>query len=197
MLFTALESILNRNLAQSAAAKELLRTLEGKVFAIDVTGMPLKIYLRVADQRLAVSLKHEGVSDAVISGTALGLAKMIGAHPESSVRAGSVRIEGDAEIAQAFRDLLARAQPEFEEELSRVVGDVAAHQIGRTVRGVLDFGRRTGATFTQNVGEYLQEEGRDVPSRAEMNEFLEAVDRLRDDVARAEAKLALLERRSQ
>ncbi len=197
MLFTALESILNRNLAQSAAAKELLRKLEGKVFAIDVTGMPLKIYLRVADQRLAVSLKHEGVSDAVISGTALGLAKMIGAHPESSVRAGSVRIEGDAEIAQAFRDLLARAQPEFEEELSRVVGDVAAHQIGRTVRGVLDFGRRTGATFTQNVGEYLQEEGRDVPSRAEMNEFLEAVDRLRDDVARAEAKLALLERRSQ
>ncbi len=197
MLFTALESILNRNLAQSASAKELLRKLEGKVFAIDVTGMPLKIYLRVADQRLAVSLKHEGVSDAVISGTALGLAKMIGAHPESSVRAGSVRIEGDAEIAQAFRDLLARAQPEFEEELSRVVGDVAAHQIGRTVRGVLDFGRRTGATFTQNVGEYLQEEGRDVPSRAEMNEFLEAVDRLRDDVARAEAKLALLERRSQ
>jgi ubiquinone biosynthesis protein UbiJ len=63
------------------------------------------------------------------------------------------------------------------------------------VRGVLDFGRRAGTTFTQNVGEYLQEEGRDLPTRPEMNEFLEAVDRLRDDVERAEAKLVLLERR--
>ncbi len=196
MLFAPLESILNRNLAGSAAARELLRKLNGKVFAVDVTGMPLKIYFRAADERLAVMAQHEGVSDAVISGSPLGLAKMIGAQPESSIRTGSVRIEGDAETAQAFRDLLAQARPEFEEELSRIIGDVAAHQVGRVVRGVLDFGRRTGTTFTQNVGEYLQEEGRDLPTRPEMNEFLEAVDHLRDDVERAAARLALLERRN-
>ena len=47
----------------------------------------------------------------------------------------------------------------------------------------------------QNVAEYLQEEGRDVPSRTEAEEFLHGVDRLRDDVDRLEARLTLLEAR--
>jgi ubiquinone biosynthesis protein UbiJ len=47
--------------------------------------------------------------------------------------------------------------------------------------------------LTTNVVEFLQEEGRDVPTRVEVEEFLEGVDRLRDDAERLEAKLARLE----
>jgi ubiquinone biosynthesis protein UbiJ len=43
------------------------------------------------------------------------------------------------------------------------------------------------------VVEYLQEEGRDLPTRVEVDEFLEGVDRLRDDTERLEAKLARIE----
>jgi ubiquinone biosynthesis protein UbiJ len=43
------------------------------------------------------------------------------------------------------------------------------------------------------VAEYLQEEGRDVPTRVEVDEFLEDVDRLRDDTERLEARLSRLE----
>ena len=43
------------------------------------------------------------------------------------------------------------------------------------------------------MAEYLQEEGRDVPARVEVDEFLEGVDRLRDDTERLDAKLARLE----
>jgi ubiquinone biosynthesis protein UbiJ len=48
----------------------------------------------------------------------------------------------------------------------------------------------------QNVAEYLQEEGRDVPNRTEAEEFLHGVDRIRDDVDRLEARLKLLEARN-
>ena len=40
----------------------------------------------------------------------------------------------------------------------------------------------------------LQEEGRDVPSRTEAEEFIAGVDALRDGVDRFEARIALLER---
>jgi ubiquinone biosynthesis protein UbiJ len=43
------------------------------------------------------------------------------------------------------------------------------------------------------VAEYLQEEGRDVPARIEVEEFLEGVDELRDSTDRFEARLARLE----
>ena len=39
-------------------------------------------------------------------------------------------INGDAEIAEGFQELLRAARPDLEEELSRQIGDVAAHQVG-------------------------------------------------------------------
>jgi ubiquinone biosynthesis protein UbiJ len=106
------------------------------------------------------------------------------------MRSGTVRIEGDAEVAQAFRDLLKAAQPDVEEELSRLIGDVGAHQLGNLARGALQFGQRVADTFARNVSEYLQEESRDLMTRVEVDEFIEAVDQLRDGVDRAEARLA-------
>jgi ubiquinone biosynthesis protein UbiJ len=107
-----------------------------------------------------------------------------------------VRIEGDAEVAQRFRELLAVARPDVEEELALVLGDVAAHRIGRFARGVLQWGRAATDSLATNVVEFLQEEGRDLPTRVETEEFLAGVDRLRDDAERFEARLARLERRS-
>ena len=51
------------------------------------------------------------------------------------------------------------------------------------------------ATLGTNVAEYLQEEGRDVPTRLELEEFLRSVDDVRDATDRFEARLARLESR--
>ena len=120
---------------------------------------------------------------------------MAGPQPEAAIRGGAVHIQGDAEVAQAFSELLRAAQPDLEEELSRVIGDVGAHQVGNAARAALGFGRRAIDTLTQNVAEYLTEEGRDLPTRIEADEFCADVDTLRDDVARLEARLSLLEQR--
>ena len=195
MLLTPLETILNRNIAASRRARTLCEQLAGKVLAIHVLGMPVSLYFKVEPEMVSLSLTHEGEPDATLSGSPVGLANLTGAKPESAFRSGSVRIEGDAETAQAFQELLKQAEPDFEEEMSRVIGDVAAHQVGNLARGALAFGRRAAETLAQNVGEYLQEESRDVPARTEVSEFVEAVDRLRDDVERAEARLRNLETR--
>jgi ubiquinone biosynthesis protein UbiJ len=192
MLFAPLEAALNRNIAASAAARALCERLEGKTLAVKVAGLPFDLYLRCSAGRLHVT-STQSQSDATLSGTVVGLMSLAGAGPESAVRGGSVHIEGDAEVAQGFKELLALARPEFEEELARFVGDVPAHQIGRLARGALDFGKRLAGTFTQNVAEYLQEESRDLPSATEVAEFLQDVDRLRDDTERLEARLKLLE----
>jgi len=190
-----LESLLNRNLAASAAARALCQRLDAKVLALHVEGVPLSVYFKSHGESMTLHTEHQGTPDATLSGSPLSLLRLAGPAPEAALRGGSVHIEGDAEVAQTFSELLKAAQPDLEEELSRVVGDVAAHQIGNAARSALGFARRAKDTFMQNVAEYLQEEGRDVPNRTEAEEFLQGVDKVRDDVERLEARLSLLEKR--
>jgi ubiquinone biosynthesis protein UbiJ len=130
----------------------------------------------------------------VIEGTPIALARLAIGDPAQSIRAGGAQLSGDAEVAQGFQKLFAAAQPDFEEELSRLTGDVAAHHLANLARGALDFGRRARDTFALNVAEYLKEEGRDVPARGEVEEFLSGVDRLREAADRLDARLAAIER---
>jgi ubiquinone biosynthesis protein UbiJ len=193
MLLERLESVLNRNVAGSRRAQALARQLDGRVMSLTVEGTPLAFYFRADGGRLAIATRHDGPADASLSGTPIALLALAGPKAEGALRQGGVRIEGDAEVAQKFRDLLEQAQPDFEEELARVLGDVAARRFANVARGVLDWGRKAAGSLTGSVVEYLQEEGRDLPTRVEVDEFLDGVDRLRDDTDRFEAKLSRLE----
>jgi ubiquinone biosynthesis accessory factor UbiJ len=193
VLLGQLATVLNRNVAQSNRAAALLAQLDGRVLGLTLEGTPVTLYFKVADGRIGIDTRREGATDASLSGTPLGLLSLVGSGAADRVRSAGIRIEGDAEVAQRFQSLLQQAQPDFEEELSRVVGDVAAHQVANLARGFLDWGRKAGDSFSLNVAEYLQEEGRDVPTRLELEEFFEAVDHLREAADRLDARLARLE----
>jgi len=194
-MFSRLAAILNRNVAQSSRARTAAERLEGRVLSLALEGTPLTLFFRVAEGRITIDTQHEGVADASLSGTPLSLLSMVGPGAEERLRGSGIRIAGDAEVAQRFRELLEYAQPDFEEELSRVIGDVAARQVANIARGFFDWGRKAADSLSMNVAEYLQEEGRDVPTRVELDEFLEAVDQLRDAADRLEARIARLEPR--
>jgi ubiquinone biosynthesis protein UbiJ len=194
MLLKPFQDLLNRNIAGSSAARAMCRRLNGKVLALKFEGVPLNLFLRADAEQMVVTSQSDATASATLTGTPLAFMRLVGPKPEDALRGGSVHISGDAETAQAFSELLRLARPDLEEELSRIVGDVPAHQIGQAARSVLGFARRTAETFTQNVSEFLQHESRDAPSRTEADEFSSSVDKLRDDVDRLEARLALLER---
>ncbi len=175
-------------------ARGLCKRLEGKILALQFTGLPFGISFRCDGERMSLDTAAPDTPSATLSGTPLSLLQLAGAKPETALRSGAVHIEGDAEVAQTFSELLKHARPDLEEELSRVIGDVAAHQVGNAARSALAFGRRAADTFAQNVAEYLQEEGRDLPTRIEADEFIAGVDQLRDDTERLDAKLSHLER---
>jgi len=195
-VFDRLSTMLNRNVAQSERASAMARQLEGRGLSLVFEGTPLTFCFRVADGRIALDTRDAGEVDATLSGSPLSLLSLVGPGAEDRLRGSSIRIAGDAEVAQRFRELLQQAQPDFEEELSRVVGDVAAHQMANIARGFFGWGRKAAESFSTNVAEYLQEEGRDVPARVEVEEFLEAVDQLREAADRLDARLSRLESRA-
>lgn len=193
-LMRPLESLLNRNVAGSARARDLLGQVTGHSLELRLTATPLRLRFVADAGRVSILPGGEQPADAVIEGTPFALVRLAIGDPAQSIRAGGAQLSGDAEVAQGFQKLFAAAQPDFEEELSRITGDVAAHHLANLARGALDFGRRARDTFAQNVAEYLTEEGRDVPARTEVDEFLDGVDRLREAADRLDARIAAIER---
>ena len=182
-------SILNRNIQATTPAREIFAELSGSVVAVRVRDTALCAYFVFHDDLLQLATSSDQDPDVVITGSLVTLALMAGQTGEAAIRRGSLDLTGDAETAQQFQRLLKYARPDVEEELSGIVGDVAAHQIGNIARGIGRWGREAGATMGENIREYLQEESRDVPSRYEVDAFTDNVSALRDDVARLEARL--------
>lgn len=193
-LLRPLESLLNRNIAGSSRARALLAQVAGKSLEIRVTATPFRIRIEAAKDRIAIAAGSDAPADATIEGTPLSLARLAAPDTAQAFRGRSLQITGDAEIAQAFQKLFSAAQPDLEEELSRVTGDAFAHHVASLAHKALRFGLKARDTFAQNVAEYLTEEGRDVPAKFEVDEFLAGVDAIREATDRLEARLEQLER---
>ena len=192
LLFRPLELFLNRGLEQSAAAQGLARELEGRTLGWSVVGTLLDLRLRVSAGRLLVALPDGAAPDACLRGSVLSLGRLLREDPQAPVRDGSVQLTGDTELAERFGELLRLATPDLEQELSRLVGDLLARQVGNATRAFADWSATTGKTVERGVAQFLQEQSRMLPTRAEIDEFSHRVDTLVNDVARAEARIERL-----
>jgi ubiquinone biosynthesis protein UbiJ len=204
------EAVLNRNIAASGEAKTLARRLEGTSLQLNVEGFTRvraeclggRLGLLAVDDSAAdaspggTSPGGTSPADALISGSPPALLQMFKAAAPSAQTRSSVQIRGDAEIAGLYRELFAAARPDLEEELSRWVGDLPARHLSQLALSVRTWARRARRTAGENIAEYLQEEGRDLVTKTEMEEFLRGVDGVRDGVDRIEARLKGLERRA-
>ena len=145
--------------------------------------------------RLALTAGDESPADAVIAGSAPALLQMFRrANPAAQSRT-SIQIKGDAETANLYRELFSAARPELEEELSRWVGDMPARHLSQLAKSVRSWARRARRTAGENIAEYLQEEGRDLVSKPELEEFLRGVDEARETADRIEARIVHVEQR--
>lgn len=193
-LLRPLTRLLNRNIGEVTPARELCRQLDGKVVAVRVRDTGLAMYFCIDNETIELKPDSAQEPDVVITGSLVTLAGLAGTDADvAAVRRGALDVTGDAYTAQAFQQLLQYAKPDPEEELSRFIGDAAAHRAGAFARGLRDWATGARDTLGSNVREYLQEESRELPSRYEVERFGRDVDALRDAVARLEARINRLE----
>jgi ubiquinone biosynthesis protein UbiJ len=185
-----LASALNNYLALDPEAPEKLTAFDGRVICIDITGPNRKMYLLINDNRISVVKTYDKEPDATITGSPAALFKL-GVHRDSAPLffAGEVEIRGDTRLGRQFKSMLADMEIDWEEHLSRFVGDIAAHRIAGLFSDLRKWSKSAADNFADDVGEYLQEESRDVVSGAEMGMFYQLVDKLRDDTERLKARI--------
>jgi len=101
----------------------------------------------------------------------------------------TVEIAGNAHLAQEVLHLARHLRWDFEEDLSKVFGDAAAHAMAGAVRSFaawqVDAARRLG----EGIMEYALEESRLLAPRAQFAAFAGEVVRLRDALERLEKRI--------
>jgi ubiquinone biosynthesis accessory factor UbiJ len=201
----AIESLLNRGIDQSLRARALAGRLNGtsmelrieRIAPVRIAAFSGRLALTNASEPDAGAGGGRADADAVLAGPPLALLDLLARRADSSAPRGSerVHISGDAEIAARYRELLELARPDWEEELSRLLGDLPARRVSLAARAALSWARDAARSARANVAEYLQEESRALVSKPEVEEFLGQVDALRETADRVEARIARLERR--
>ena len=104
----------------------------------------------------------------------------------------AARIEGSAEFAEALGFVIRNLRWDAEEDLSKVVGDIAAHRIVAGTREFASWQRQAAQNLAENLAEYFTEEQPLIARRNDIADFSTGIDRLRDDVARLEKRVQRL-----
>jgi ubiquinone biosynthesis protein UbiJ len=194
-LTAGLETALNTALRLDPDSLPRLQEFAGKIIGIELRGLDLTFYLVPGPDGISVYQQVGGEPDTVLSGTPAGLAQLaFGGDASRVLFAGEVRIRGDVDTGTRFKRFLDELDLDWEEWLSCYTGDVAAHRLGDLFRATVHWGRDALAALGRDAAEYLQQESRAVPTREEVAQFMQAVDVLRDDVARLEARVSRLQR---
>jgi len=111
-----------------------------------------------------------------------------GDGPEPSAVLTLSGISGSGPLVAELRYLVRHLRPDVEEELSRVIGDVAAQRIGDGVRAIARWQRDAAARAGEALVDYVVDERQMLARRPEVAQFAA-------DVARLTAALAALEQR--
>lgn len=180
---------LNHVLRSAPLAMERLRKHAGRTAAFHVGPMTLAYTVQTTGE----------VTDA-LAGTARDLEVRISpfllprlaAHEEAAFR--EIEMQGDMELAQEVSYLARNLTWDVEEDLSQVVGDIAAHRIVSGAREVRDWTRDASLRLAQGAAEYWTEEAPLIASRVKIETFVQAVGELRDAAERLEKRIERLEK---
>lgn len=186
-----LESTFNRYLSLDSDSSKLLTPLIGKVMGIHIQRPKIAIFFSFNETGVQLSTDAPETVNTEIYTTLFQLMRLKWSKSSSLVNA-QFHIKGDVETAQLFNELFEKHQIDWEEHLSKLIGDVTAHKMMQLLRKPTGFIKTNKEKFSQDVTEYCQEEAMLLPSNNEVEIFRRDVDELRLKIDRLDAKITLL-----
>ena len=183
-----MEIALNRALSLDEHTLQQVIALQGKIIAIDLSGLNIVFYLAPALDGVQVLTECECEADTIIRGSPISLLKTALSDDRKTLFKGEVVIDGDMALGQKFQKILDGLEMDWEEPLSQLIGDIAAHQVGDVIRGFTGLAKNAFNSLTASSAEYFQEESRDVVNPVELERFADKIDVLRSDTDRLEAR---------
>jgi len=174
-------------LTQNSWANALLQPYAGKAVQFDIASIKANIII-LEDGGLAIA-GETNIADATVRISASLLLRLIAQDEAAKMQ---IVISGDTHLATEFAKVLSNMRWDYEDDLSKLVGDVSALKISQFGREAATGIKRNSIQLAEMLSEYWQEEKPLIAKNRLVEKFNTEVDTLRADVARFEKRLTKL-----
>lgn len=181
----ALPAVINHLIAAEPWARAQLAPHANKTLHVVV--QPFTIRLAVAPDGSVARSTTTTVADTTVTLPYSALPRIVAGGADAVMR--DLRLDGDADFAQAVSMLVRNLRWDVEEDLSKVVGDAASHRLVSAARQAGGTVRRTNERMAAGLSEYLLEENPQLVRPRAVQVFADGVRSLRDDLARLEKRV--------
>lgn len=184
-----LQLIINKYLALDPDLNSKLEPLVGKVIIVKCTDYPdWQICCTFTNKNILFTSSQPERSDVKIHSSFSGFVKFAVSHDKTEIM-----IDGNIHVAESILKFFSDLNIDWEEELSKYSGDVIAHQAGVLITRLKHYHKHSSNSLEAMITEYLQEDSGLLPTNFEVKEFMDAVDQLRLDTDRLDAKVTVYE----
>ena len=191
-------ALVNRTLKLDTGTLDRLAELSGKVLSLEFINTGLVLFIIPDTDGVRLDTEYPGEADVAIRGSPVNLvAYLMSSSGKGEGFTGRLEIIGDVGLAQDFQSIIKEADLDWEEFLSRWLGDTLAHKMGNMARSTINFARNTKRTLELDVSEYLRYEKEILPEQSEVDEYITAIDELRNDTERLKLRVNKLTRATQ
>ncbi len=178
-------ALLNHLLQQNPELKQAMSVHHGRVFALNTPLLGATLVIA-----------HDGFVDAATTEPEVMVqfldSALIKMAQQQSPSVGDVVITGDHGLGMALLPILGEVRYYPGQDLARVVGDGLAGSIMSRVDGLKQQLLQGKSRFVGQVQDYAYEANAPMVAKADFDLWSTAVDELKDDVARLDARLAKL-----
>lgn len=179
--------VIQHLLAQNAWSAPLLKPFASQ--SVQLNFVLLKTTLVILENGSLAIAGETNVPDATITIPPSLLLRLMAKDESARMQ---IKIDGDTHLATALGKVLSHVRWDYEDDLSKVIGDVPANKVGTFARETASTIRDTAINLTEMLSEYWQEEVPMLAKKRHVEQFNHEVDTLRADVERLEKRLQKL-----
>ncbi|MFT5113224.1 MAG: ubiquinone biosynthesis protein UbiJ [Parasphingorhabdus sp.] len=196
MIVKQIERVMNSALGTDPDSQQRLQQLNGKTLAIQLESLTSHSFILSFQQ---AEIQLESVSeisdcDATIIGGPFGFLRGMGQPADRRIFSdGGLQVEGDIHVVQQCADLVAAFEPDWQERLSTVIGDVATYRLETVIKAIQSWLAEFRSKAVVDSADYLREEVRILAPGPRVGVFVDNIDELVASVDRLEAKIDRLE----
>ena len=178
-----LQHIINQN----NWSREYLMPFAGKVLQFDFVIIKSSLVI-LEDGSLSLAGETASV-DATIHLPPSLMLRLLASDDAAKMQ---IKVDGDTHLATQVSKVLQQLRWDIEEDLSYLVGDIAANKISKNSLNAFNTAKKQGIDLAEMVSEYWQEEKQILAKKMHVEQFNMEVDNLRSDTARLEKRLQKL-----
>ena len=166
--------VLNHIFSQNDWMSSKLKKFKDKIVLIKIS--EIEMYFKINAQGLLVLTEKEVIPDTSIFMTVNSFFNQIISNK-------------NIDLAKEVSEILKKIRWDVEEDLSKIVGDVAANRLGRIGKNFLSGSKSAAINIAEAFKEYWEEENPLIAKKFRVERLLNDIDLISEDVDRLEAKI--------